>query len=88
MGRNVWFVWNLDDVSDGTIDGETAGIPNADLKPELGTVVKIITNKTNQPNDVFSVDAPKVESTSIADDVKKVNVFPNPYFGYLSLIHI
>ena len=20
MGRNIWFVWNLDDVSDGTID--------------------------------------------------------------------
>ena len=20
MGRNIWFVWNLDDVADGTID--------------------------------------------------------------------
>jgi len=81
MGRNVWFVWNLDDVSDGTIDVDDP----AKLLPEKGTVVKIITNKTNQPADVFSVEAPKVESTSVADDVKKVNVFPNPYFGYHDL---
>jgi len=81
MGRNVWFVWNLDDVSDGTIDVDDP----AKLLPEKGTVVKIVTNKTNQPSDVFSVEAPKVESTSVADDVKKVNVFPNPYFGYHDL---
>ena len=81
MGRNVWFVWNLDDVSDGTIDVDDP----AKLLPEKGTVVKIVTNKTNQPADVFSVEAPKVESTSVADDVKKVNVFPNPYFGYHDL---
>jgi len=81
MGRNVWFVWNLDDVSDGTIDVDDP----AKLLPEKGTVVLITTNKTNQPADVFSVAAPKVESTSVADDVKKVNVFPNPYFGYHDL---
>jgi len=81
MGRNVWFVWNLDDVSDGTIDVDDP----AKLLPEKGTVVLITTNKTNQPADVFSVTAPKVESTSVADDVKKVNVFPNPYLGYHDL---
>jgi len=81
MGRNVWFVWNLDDVSDGTIDVDDP----AKLLPEKGTVVLITTNKTNQPADVFSVEAPKVESTSVADDVKKVNVFPNPYLGYHDL---
>jgi len=81
MGRNVWFAWNLDDVSDGTIDVDDP----AKLLPEKGTVVLITTNKTNQPADVFSVEAPKVESTSVADDVKKVNVFPNPYFGYHDL---
>ena len=35
MGRNVWFVWNLDDVSDGTIDGETAGIPYASFLSQI-----------------------------------------------------
>ena len=81
MGRNVWFVWNLDDVSDGTIDVDDP----AKLLPEKGTVVKIVTNKTNQPADVFSVEAPKVASTSVAEDAKKVNVFPNPYLGYHDL---
>jgi hypothetical protein len=81
MGRNVWFVWNLDDVSDGTIDVDDP----AKLLPEKGTVVLITTNKTNQPADVFSVEAPKVASTSVAEDAKRVNVFPNPYFGYHDL---
>ena len=50
MGRNVWFVWNLDDVSDGTIDVDDT----AKLLPEKGTVVKIITNKAIQPEDKYS----------------------------------
>ena len=82
MGRNVWFVWNLDDVSDGTIDA-VAGNNNMGL--ELGSVVKIITNKTNQPSDEFTIEGPKVESTNVADDVQKVNIFPNPYMGYHDL---
>ena len=53
MGRNVWFVWNLDDVSDGTIDA-VAGNNNMGL--ELGSVVKIVTNKTNQLVDEFIMD--------------------------------
>ena len=50
MGRNVWFVWNLDDVSDGTIDVDDP----AKLLPEKGTVFKIITNKSIQTNDKYS----------------------------------
>jgi hypothetical protein len=50
MGRNVWFVWNLDDVSDGTIDVDDP----AKLLPEKGTVVKIITNKSIQTEDKYS----------------------------------
>jgi len=50
MGRNVWFVWNLDDVSDGTIDVDDS----AKLLPEKGTVVKIITNKAIQTEDKYS----------------------------------
>ena len=82
MGRNVWFAWNLDDVSDGTIDA-VAG--NNNLGLESGSIVKIITNKTNQPADKFTVAAPQVGSTNVAEDVKKVNIFPNPYMGYHDL---
>ena len=51
MGRNIWFVWNLDDVSDGTIDafaGEDVdgdGTPD-NMGPEKGTVLRIITNNS------------------------------------------
>ena len=84
MGRNVWFVWNLDDVSDGTIDAST-GEGGLNTGMEKGTVVRIITNKTNQLNDEFTITAPQVAATSIAADVQKVNVYPNPYMGYHDL---
>ena len=80
MGRNVWFVWNLDDVSDGSID-----VDEALQKMDKGTVVKIVTNKTNQLADEFTATAPSVASTNILDDVKMINVFPNPYMGYHDL---
>ena len=82
MGRNVWFVWNLDDVADGSIDVVSG---NNNRGPEKGSVVRIITNKTNQLNDEFTFTAPKVASTDIAADVQKVNIFPNPYMGYHDL---
>ena len=81
MGRNVWFAWNLDDVSDGTIDVADPAM----LLPEKGTVVLITTNKTNQLADEFTVTAPSVASTDVANDVEKINVFPNPYMGYHDL---
>ena len=86
MGRNIWFVWNLDDVADGTIDafaGEDVdgdGTPD-NMGPEKGTVLRIITNKTNQLADEFTVTAPKLASSDPVDDVTKINVFPNPYMG-------
>ena len=80
MGRNIWFVWNLDDVSDGTLDADASR-----LMPDNGYVLRIVTNKTNQLDDEFTISGPKVESTSVADDVKKINVFPNPYMGYHDL---
>ena len=78
MGRNVWFVWNLDDVSDGTID-VVAGENN--MGPEKGTLLRIYTNKTNQLTDEFTVKAPKQASSDPKEDVKMINVFPNPYMG-------
>ena len=80
MGRNIWFVWNLDDVSDGSIDVDAAR-----LLPDKGFVLKIVTNKTNQLADEFMVTAPTVASTNVVDDVKKISVFPNPYMGFHDL---
>ena len=81
MGRNVFFVWNLETVGDGAWSSEE----NRLMQPEKGTITKIVTNKTNQPADEFTVTAPKVESTNVAEDVKKINIFPNPYMGYHDL---
>jgi hypothetical protein len=48
-----------------------------------GDEFQILANHINTPNDVFSVTALDItESTSLAaDDVEKINVFPNPYYG-------
>ena len=89
MGRNVWFVWNLDDVADGTIDATAGGgwdatgnyIAGGNQGAEKGTVLRIVTNKTNQLTDEFTVTAPKQASSDPVEDVKMINVFPNPYMG-------
>ena len=86
MGRNVFYVWNLDDVSDGTIDAFAGEDVNGDgvgdnRGPEKGTVFRIVTNKSNQLADEFTVTAPKQISSDPKEDVKKINVFPNPYMG-------
>jgi hypothetical protein len=46
MGRNIWYVWNLDDVSDGTIDAYSGNDADGDgwgdnTGMEKGTVVQI-----------------------------------------------
>ncbi len=59
MGRNIFYVWNLDDVSDGTIDAYAGEDVNGDgtpdnTGPEKGTVFRITTTKTIQEEDVFT----------------------------------
>ena len=88
MGRNIWFVWNLDDVADGTIDAFSGEDVDGDgvgdnTGMEKGSVLRIITNKTNQLTDEFTIDTKtlKPASTDPKEDVKMVNVFPNPYMG-------
>ena len=80
------FKMNLDDVADGTIDAFAGEDVNGDgvadnVGPEKGTVMRIITNKTNQLTDEFTVTAPKQASSVAKDDVQMINVFPNPYMG-------
>ncbi|MGE5364778.1 MAG: T9SS type A sorting domain-containing protein [Bacteroidota bacterium] len=52
--------------------------------PETGTIFRIVTNKPNTAGkDEFTFTAPKVEaSTTLAkEDVERINIFPNPYYG-------
>ena len=71
--------WNGGSVSDTTFPANLN-----QLLPESGTTFRIESTKPNQPNvDEFTFDAPTVEESSelAADDVNKINVFPNPYYG-------
>ena len=52
--------------------------------PEEGTIFRIISTKPNQVgSDVFTFAAPSIsENADLAkEDVKEINVFPNPYYG-------
>ena len=53
--------------------------------PADGTIFRFISNKSNQPDDVFAFSTAGLDPTSsdalAKDDIKKINVFPNPYFG-------
>ena len=77
IARSVLVNWNGDDVSDGVVD------PATQMVPEQGTVFRLISTKPNSTSDVFTLSAPGVSTnTDLAkDDVKKINVFPNPYYG-------
>lgn len=55
--------------------------------PHAGEYIRIITTKPNTVSDVFTFHAPDTLTTLLADekiDVKKINVVPNPYYGYSS----
>jgi hypothetical protein len=53
--------------------------------PGIGTVVRFLTNKPNRPGDAFTFSTagfePETGVDSAKEDVLKINVFPNPYFG-------
>ncbi|MBO8152000.1 MAG: hypothetical protein H0Z30_05855 [Candidatus Marinimicrobia bacterium] len=56
--------------------------------PHAGEHIKIITTKPNTENDVFvfRTKAPILGSEELAKEaVKKINVFPNPYYAYNAL---
>lgn len=81
--RFVFVGWNLSDIT------ALANIPAGKELPETGTVFKIITTKPNVPTsgttgDKFTFTAPSVitGNTDLAmQEVDKINVFPNPYYG-------
>ncbi len=54
------------------------------MMPATGNVIRILSTKPNGVNDVFSftATAPKFSAELAKTDVAKINVFPNPYFGF------
>jgi hypothetical protein len=74
MARMVLVEWN----------GGTAPPYIADL-PETGTIFRIESTKPNVPGgDVFtfSTSAPTYSKDLAKEDVNRINVFPNPYYGF------
>ncbi len=55
------------------------------FNPQDGQVFKIIPNYANTTADQFTFKAPAAPTKSVEQakkDVEKINVFPNPYYGY------
>jgi len=78
LRRTVLVNWNGGSVEDASFPANL----NAQV-PETGTTFRIITNKINSPDDEFRFTAPaNVNDAELAkQDVERVNVFPNPYYG-------
>jgi hypothetical protein len=52
--------------------------------PDAGTVIRLETTKPNQTTTTYAFTAPTVQSSKeyAMDDVKLINVFPNPYYAF------
>ncbi|MDO8550121.1 MAG: T9SS type A sorting domain-containing protein, partial [Ignavibacteria bacterium] len=79
MARMVLVTFNAGSVSDPTFPANL----NESL-PAPGSVYRLISTKPNTVNDVFTFTAPGTSFNSdlAKADVDKVNVFPNPYYGF------
>lgn len=79
LGRVVFSMYTY---NAGPFQGAIAAKP-----PAPGTVVYYKTNKPNLTNDFYTFTAPSaklVTNASLAADMKKIKVVPNPYYGYHS----
>ncbi len=78
MARLVLVGWNLGSVSAANWPANCAA-----TMPETGSIFRIETTKPNTVNDEFRFTAPaNTNDIDLArEDVKKINVFPNPYYG-------
>lgn len=75
FSRTVFVNWNGGDVADH---------PNYNaLMPETGTTWRFVTTKPNTVADKFTFTAPAntVSDAFAKEAVKKINVFPNPYYA-------
>ncbi len=77
MRRMVFINWNGGDVVGGEYNQEM---------PEIGTIFRISTTKPNGVHDLFQFKAPGVslDPKDQVADIGKINVVPNPYYGYHS----
>lgn len=79
MARMVLVAFNGGSVSD-------PGFPSnlGEPLPAPGTVFRLISTKPNTVNDVFTFTAPanSFSSDLAKADLDKINVFPNPYYGF------
>jgi len=62
----------------GTLDSAAAEL----AMPEVGTIIRWITNKPNTTADTFTFTTADVAPDMHAFDCKEINVWPNPYYGY------
>jgi hypothetical protein len=77
LRRMVLVNWNGGDVD--------PGVYNQNM-PEVGTVIRILSSKPNMSKDVYSFKA-TANTNTLADqkvDLERINVVPNPYYGYHS----
>jgi hypothetical protein len=77
FSRLVFMNWNGGDVNDADWPNNL----NA-LEPEVGTVYRIITTKPNTSDDEFEFSTESYAGRVIDYNPRKINVWPNPYFGY------
>lgn len=79
MARTVFVAMNAGSISDPTFPANIA-----EQHPAIGTVFRLITTKPNTPADefAFTSKAPTSDQNLAKTDVEKINVFPNPYYGY------
>ena len=72
LARVVLFNWN-----------ENQGDGSVNAQPEVGTVFRIRMTVPNALTDVFTFAAPKAtySQDQAVQDVNKINVYPNPYYG-------
>ena len=79
MHRMTLVNWNGGDVTTATSTADY----NQEM-PEIGTIFRIVTTKTNTDAVTFTFSAPQAYTTDLADlkeDLHKINVYPNPYYG-------
>jgi len=86
--------WETEGTHSGQYDPDYAGLhygrfwfqnyASEATRPAPGTIIRVITNKANTPNDVFEFTTAKpgtVDGTVIANAVDKVHAVPNPYYN-------
>ena len=81
-----WFFDADNSLAGVTVDAENATANGVILQfPPAGAVYRWITNKPNLPGEdtfTFSTEAVTYSANTAKSDIKEINVFPNPYYGF------